>query len=38
MNKIKPGFYWEIWSDYIVHKIHKRVLEHIRQQAEESNG
>jgi hypothetical protein len=33
-NKIKPGFYWTIWSDYIVHKIHERVLDHIKKQAE----
>lgn len=30
VNKIKPGFYWTIWSDYIVHKIHDRVLKHIK--------
>jgi hypothetical protein len=35
VNKIKPDFYWTIWSDYIVHKIHKRVLEHIKNEAEE---
>ena len=34
VNKIKPGFYWNLWSDFIVHKIHKRVLEHIKIQAE----
>lgn len=34
-NKIRPGFYWTIWSDYIVHKIHRRVLEHIKEQAEQ---
>jgi hypothetical protein len=34
VNKIKPGFYWTIWSDYIVHKIHQRVLKHIKAQAE----
>lgn len=34
VNKIKPGFYWTIWSDYIVRKIHYRVLEHIKVQAE----
>ncbi|TAH01426.1 MAG: hypothetical protein EAZ16_11800 [Sphingobacteriales bacterium] len=34
INKIKPDFYWTIWSDYIVHKIHNRVLEHIKQQTE----
>jgi hypothetical protein len=34
VNKIKPDFYWTIWSDYIVRKIHQRVLEHIKTQAE----
>jgi hypothetical protein len=34
VNKIRPDFYWSIWSDYIIHKIHERVLEHIRQTAE----
>lgn len=34
VNKIKPSFYWTIWSDHIVHKIHERVLEHIKTEAE----
>lgn len=34
VNKIKPGIYWTVWSDYIVHKIHQRVLEHIKTQSE----
>ena len=34
VNKIKPNIYWTVWSDYIVHKIHQRVLEHIKTQAE----
>ena len=34
VNKIKPNIYWTIWSDYIVHKIHQRVLEHIKAKAE----
>jgi hypothetical protein len=34
VNKIKPDFYWTIWSDFIVHKIHQRVLNHIKTQAE----
>ncbi len=34
INKIKPDIYWTLWSDYIVHKIHQRVLEHIKTQAE----
>jgi hypothetical protein len=33
-NKIKPDMYWALWSDFIVHKIHQRVLNHIKQQAE----
>jgi hypothetical protein len=37
-NRIKPNFYWSLWSDYIVHKIHQRVLEHIKEQAERENG
>jgi len=35
-NKIKPGAYWTLWSDYIVHKIHNRVLQHIKVNAEKS--
>ncbi len=34
VNKIKPGLYWTVWSDYIVHKIHSRVLEHIKTKTE----
>ena len=34
VNKIKPDIYWTIWSDYIVHTIHERVLEHIKIQSE----
>jgi hypothetical protein len=33
-NKIKPTFYWDLWSDYIVHKIHQRVLDHIKRISE----
>jgi hypothetical protein len=34
INKIKPDIYWTLWSDYIVHMIHNRVLEHIKTQSE----
>ena len=37
VNKIQPSVYWTIWSDYIVHEIHTRVLEHIKAQAELQN-
>jgi uncharacterized membrane protein YhaH (DUF805 family) len=30
-----PATYWHLWSDYIIHRIHLRVLQHIREVAEE---
>jgi hypothetical protein len=33
-HSLWPEGYWRIWSDFIIHKIHGRVLEHIRWQAE----
>lgn len=29
-----PAFYWRIWADAIIHRVHLRVLDHIRRQAE----
>ena len=29
-----PAAYWHLWSDYIIHRIHLRVLEHIRERSE----
>jgi uncharacterized membrane protein YhaH (DUF805 family) len=29
-----PSRYWHVWSDAIIHRIHLRVLEHVRKQAE----
>ena len=29
-----PAAYWHLWSDYIIHRIHLRVLEHIREAVE----
>jgi uncharacterized membrane protein YhaH (DUF805 family) len=34
-NRFWPGPYWRIWSDYIIHRIHYRVLAHIKNLAEE---
>ena len=31
---IYPEFYWKLWSDLIIHKIHKRVLNHIKKESE----
>lgn len=33
-NAMSPASYWHLWSDYVIHRIHLRVLEHIRAQAE----
>jgi uncharacterized membrane protein YhaH (DUF805 family) len=34
-HDIWPSGYWKLWSDYILHKIHWRVLDHIKKKAEE---
>ena len=33
-----PEAYWHWWSDYVIHRIHMRVLEHIRVEAEGVRG
>jgi hypothetical protein len=33
-----PAAYWHIWSDYIIHRIHMRVLTHIKEAAENSKA
>ena len=33
-NRFWPAPYWHVWSDYIIHGIHKRVLLHIKSLAE----
>lgn len=35
-HNIKPAFYWQIWSDFIIHKIHGRVLIHIKKNSEKT--
>lgn len=34
---IHPVEYWDIWSKFILHKIHFRVLKHIKKQSEMTN-
>jgi uncharacterized membrane protein YhaH (DUF805 family) len=36
-NAMWPASYWHLWSDYIIHRIHLRVLDHIRAEAEASH-
>jgi uncharacterized membrane protein YhaH (DUF805 family) len=33
-----PETYWHWWSDYIIHRIHMRVLDHIRAETEGKSG
>ena len=33
-NRFWPAPYWHLWSDYIIHRIHQRVLLHIKSLAE----
>lgn len=34
-HKIKPAIYWQLWSNHIIHKIHDRVLTHIKNISEQ---
>jgi uncharacterized membrane protein len=31
---IQPEFYWKLWSNFIIHRIHQRVLTHIKNESE----
>jgi len=33
-----PGEYWKVWSDLIIHRIHVRVLAHIRDESERTQS
>ena len=33
-----PARYWQVWSDFIIHKIHLRVLDHVKQLSERSGA
>jgi hypothetical protein len=35
-NRMWPAPYWGLWSDFIIHRIHGRVLSHIKELAETS--
>ncbi len=37
-HRIRPAFYWKIWSNYIVHQIHQRVLMHIKNISENKSS
>jgi len=33
---LAPGAYWRLWSDFVVHRIHMRVLKHVKQLSEDA--
>jgi len=35
-NKFWPSAYWGVWSDHIIHRIHMRVLTHIKNTTEQA--
>ena len=37
-DRIAPQFYWRLWSDHLIHRIHLRVLEHIRDEVESAGA
>ena len=37
-NRVWPESYWRAWSDGIVHRIHMRVLRHVKRLAEEEGA
>lgn len=38
INNVWPMDYWELWSDHIIHRIHERVLKHIKTQSEQERS
>ena len=37
-HELFPTMYWSLWSDAIIHRIHDRVLRHVKRLAEEREG
>lgn len=35
---LAPAAYWRVWSDVIIQKIHMRVLQHIKEEAQRADG
>ena len=33
-DRVEPQIYWRLWSDFLIHRIHQRVLDHIRRETE----
>jgi len=37
-NKMWPSVYWQGWSDVVIHRIHERVLNHVKRLSEQSSS
>jgi hypothetical protein len=37
-HRLWPTFYWGLWSDAVIHRIHGRVLRHVKRLAEEKGA
>lgn len=37
-HNLWPAVYWQLWSDAIIHRIHLRVLNHVKQLSEQKAG
>jgi uncharacterized membrane protein YhaH (DUF805 family) len=33
-NRMWPSSYWQLWSDWVIHRIHERVLAHVAREAQ----
>jgi hypothetical protein len=33
-HSLWPAAYWQLWSDELIHRIHMRVLKHIKRESE----
>jgi hypothetical protein len=33
-NNLFPQLYWNLWSDALIHRIHRRVLDHVKRRSE----
>jgi hypothetical protein len=34
-DRLSPAGYWRLWSDAIIHRIHRRVLDHVKRLSEQ---
>ena len=37
-HQIRPNAYWKFWSNYVMDKVHSRVLTYVKENAEKQNG